>query len=148
MLDDSERLAKLVMLTGTLILTSVWLLVTKNQLDTRRSQLRNISMIYGFFLEYAYSMRERCKDNEAGWKHMLVKICKGDNVFESGLWDNPNIMKAVSKSLEEAAEHALEDDSDLESDANKPEDEVPNRCKAYEGETRSWKVWDFGYVRG
>ena len=147
-LDDSQRLAKLVMLTGTLVLTSVWLLITKEQLDTRRSQLRNVSMIFGFLLEFACLTGEACRDNEDGWKHTLVTICKGYNVFESGPWDTPNIMKAVSKHLKEAAENAAEDDGAVASDTNEPEDEVPNRWKAYEGETRSWRTWDFGYEVG
>ena len=80
MLDDSVRVAKLVMLTGSLVLTIVYLLMKKNELDRTKPQIRNMSMMFGSFLKFASDMGRLCRDNEDGWKAFLLEFCRIEKI--------------------------------------------------------------------
>ena len=149
MLDDSVRVAKLVMLTGTVVLTAIYLLITKDQLDMHRTQLRNLTLVLGLFLEFAVAMSSLCKDNEDGWKTTLVGICMEGNIFGHGMTGDP--LNSVRRRFQGLAERFHEEEEEVDGDVESdnvvaPQEEgesAPNRWKAYEGETRSWKSWCF-----
>lgn len=130
------------MLTGTVVLTAIYLLITKDQIDIRRTHLRDLTLVLGFFLEFAVAMSRVCRDNEDGWKATLVTICKERGIFGHGMReDRLNSVRRRFQGLVERFHE--EEESDHAVDPQEEEASAPNRWKAYEGETRSWKSWCF-----
>ena len=72
-IDDSEGNAKRVMLFGTALLTVIDILLEKDLFKSDNSEIRNIPMILGQFLNFVYDMKEMCTANEDGWKRIVLE---------------------------------------------------------------------------
>ena len=125
MLDDSVRVAKLVMLTGTVVLTAIYLLITKDQLDIQRTQLRNLTLVLGFFLEFAVAMSSLCRDNEDGWKTTLVTICMERDIFGHGV--RGDRWNSVRRRFQGLAERFHEEEEEVEGDVKSDNAVAPAR---------------------
>ncbi|CAD6578914.1 MAG: hypothetical protein ASARMPRED_008891 [Alectoria sarmentosa] len=72
-IDDSEGNAKRVMLFGTALLTVIDILLKKDLFKSDNSEIRNIPVVLGQFLNFVHSMKEMCAANEDGWKRTVLE---------------------------------------------------------------------------
>lgn len=73
-IDDSEGNAKRVMLFGTALLTTIDILVEEGLFKAKDSDIRNIGLILGHFLNFVHDMKETCIANEDGWKTVVLEL--------------------------------------------------------------------------
>ena len=65
-IDDSEGNAKRVMLFGTALLTTIDILIKESLFKSGNSDIRNIALIFGHFLNFVHDTKGMCKANEDG----------------------------------------------------------------------------------
>ena len=72
MLNDSEGNAKRIMLIGTMVLTTIDVLIEKG-LFKNDSEIRNIGLVLSQLLQFAEDENEMGSFNEDGWKATVVQ---------------------------------------------------------------------------
>ena len=61
------------MLFGTALLTVIDILLKKDLFKSDNSEIRNIPVVLGQFLNFVHSMKEMCAANEDGWKRTVLE---------------------------------------------------------------------------
>ena len=69
-LNDSEGIAKRVMLFGTALLPKKER-KKERKLKPEKSEMRNFALVLGHFLKFARNVKEMCLANEDGWKDIV-----------------------------------------------------------------------------
>ena len=79
-IDDSEGNAKRVMLFGTALLTTIDILVKENLFNSQGSDIRNVALVLGHFLNFAHDVEETCRANEDGWKTKVLDLADAHDI--------------------------------------------------------------------
>ena len=79
-IDDSEGNAKRVMLFGTAFLTTIDILVKENLFNSQGSDIRNVALVLGHFLNFAHDVEETCRANEDGWKTKVLDLADAHDI--------------------------------------------------------------------
>ncbi len=151
-IDDSEGNAKRVMLFGTALLTTIDLLIKKKLFGSEKSEIRNIALILGHFLNFAHDTKELCRANEDGWK--VIALERADEHGITPLASNGHVLDEIRKAKDDDATS----DQDDEDETSRPETENDNAAESYKskpwtglitleslkaGVKRSWAHWDW-----
>ena len=106
MLNDSEGNAKRTMLIGTALLTTLYSLSERTDIENL-CDIRNASVILAQFLMFAQNMNSSCTFNENGWKHRVLEKADELNIVVGGF---PGIEEVVAK-IRHAGDNREPDDT-------------------------------------
>lgn len=161
-IGDSEGNAKRVMLFGTALLTTIDILIKRSLFKSEGSDVRNLALILGHFLNFVHDMKEMCKANEDGWKKIVL-----ERADEHGI---EPYMISIDHAISEIRDGDIRDSNDDANSDISNEDGTPrptiatkkecieNAAKSYEskpwvglitleslkaGVKRSWTYWNW-----
>ncbi|KAL9130195.1 MAG: hypothetical protein Q9175_007084 [Cornicularia normoerica] len=153
-INDSEGNAKRVMLFGTALLTTIDILIKNSLFRSGNSDVRNVALIVGHFLNFVHDMKEMCTANEDGWKKILLERADEHEIKPHMISIN-HVISDISKSNNDATPDEAETARPKYGTRRKG---LENAAKSYEskpwvgiitlesleaGVKRSWRHWDW-----
>lgn len=153
-INDSEGNAKRVMLFGTALLTTIDILIKNSLFRSGNSDVRNVALIVGHFLNFVHDMKEMCTANEDGWKKILLERADEHEIKPHMISIN-HVISDISKSSNDATPDEAETVRPKNGTRRKG---LENAAKSYEskpwvgiitlesleaGVERSWTHWDW-----
>ena len=129
MTEDPERKnGQLVELYGTLLLTTLDLLIAQNEFNAG-SSIKNLGLVLGLFIRFAVDTGSNfCEDGQDGWTRRVVKVADKHGVIISGPY-------AMEKTVETIREEMEDEGSSSETEEDWEDDD--------DDEERSWKTWNW-----
>lgn len=151
-IDDSEGNAKRVMLFGTALLTTIDILVKEGFFKSKNSEIRNVALIIGHFLNFVHDMKDMCPANEDGWKRTVL-----ERADEHGIKPHMISINHVIDEIRKSEDRTVSDDesgrrtklrrdglkSAAQSYESKPWVGVITLGSLEAGVERSWTHWDW-----
>ena len=149
-IDDSESNAKRVMLFGTALLTTIDILVKESLFKSENSDIRNLALILGHFLNFVHDMKEMCKAIEDGWKKIVL-----ERADEHGV--EPYMISEIRESDDDTNSDHSDIDGTPRPKIGTKKESIENAAKSYEskpwvglvtleslkaGVKRSWTYWN------
>ena len=153
-IDDSEGNAKRVMLFGTALLTTIDILIKERLFKSQASDIRNVALILGHFLNFAHDMEETCMANEDGWKTKVLDLAEAHDIKPLMI----DIERVISEIRESRADATSDEDESTKSKTEIRREGLKNAAKSYEsrhlvgfitaesleaGVKRSWTHWNW-----
>lgn len=153
-IDDSEGNAKRVMLFGTALLTAIDILIKNSLFKSENSDIRNIALILGHFLNFVHDMKEMCVANEDGWKATVLERADEHEIKPYMI----SINHIVSEIREGEDDATPDEDGTPRPEIGTRREGLENAAKSYEskpwvgvitleslkaGVERSWTHWDW-----
>ena len=152
-IDDSEGNAKRVMLFGTALLTTIDILVKENLFKPQGSDIRNVALVLGHFLNFA-DMEHFCRANEDGWKTKVLELADAHDIKPLMI----RIERVISKIRTSKADTTSDKDKSAKPKTGTRREGLQNAAKSYEsrpsvgfltveslkgGMKRSWAHWNW-----
>lgn len=153
-IDDSEGNAKRVMLFGTALLTTIDILIKNSLFKSENSDIRNIALILGHFLNFVHDMKEMCVANEDGWKATVLERADEHEIKPYMI----SINHIISEIREGKDDATSDEDGTPRPEIGTRREGLENAAKSYEskpwvgvitleslkaGVERSWTHWDW-----
>ena len=153
-IDDSEGNAKRVMLFGTALLTTIDILIQERLFKSQDSDIRNVALVLGHFLNFAHDMKETCRANEDGWKTKVLDLADAHDIKPLMI----GIERVISKIRTSKADAPSNEDEPTKSKTELRREGLKNGAKSYEsrpsvgfitveslkaGVKRSWTHWNW-----
>lgn len=140
------------MLFGTALLTTIDILIKEDLFKSKNSEIRNIALIMGHFLNFACDMKEMCSGNEDGWKRTVLERADKHEITPHMI----GIKRVISEIRKSEGNKVSDDESGSRTKSRR--DGRANAAKSYEskpwagvitlesleaGVERSWTHWDW-----
>ena len=153
-IDDSEGNAKRVMLFGTALLTTIDILIKERLFKSQDSDIRNVALVLGHFLNFAHDMEETCRANEDGWKTKVLDLADAHDIKPLMI----GIERVISEIRTSKADATSDEDEPRKSKTELRREGLKNAAKSYEsrhlsgfitaeslkaGVKRSWTHWNW-----
>ena len=153
-IDDSEGNAKRVMLFGTALLTTIDILIKERLFKSQDSDIRNVALVLGHFLNFAHDMEETCRANEDGWKTKVLDLADAHDIKPLMI----GIERVISEIRTNKADATSDEDESTKSKLEIRREGLKNAAKSYEsrhlvgfitveslkvGVKRSWTHWNW-----
>ena len=153
-IDDSEGNAKRVMLFGTALLTTIDILIKENLFKSQDSDIRNVALVLGHFLNFAHDMKETCRANEDGWKTKVLDRADANDIKPLMI----NIEHVISEIRTSKADATSDEDESAKPKTGTRREGLKDAAKSYEsrilvgfitleslkaGVKRSWTHWNW-----
>lgn len=154
-IDDSEGNAKRVMLFGTALLTTIDILIKESLFKSENSDIRNLALILGHFLNFVHDTKEMCKANEDGWKKIVLERAD-EHGIEPYMISIDHIISEIRDSNDDANSDDSNEDGTPRPKIGTKKESTENAAKSYEskpwvglvtlesltaGVKRSWTYW-------
>ncbi len=144
------------MLFGTALLTTIDILIKQNLFKSEKSEIRNIALILGHFLNFVHEMKELCRANEDGWKGTVLERADEYEIKPHMISTDHDISE-IRKGKNDDDDTPDEDGTPRPKKCTRREG-LENAAKSYDskpwvglitleslkaGVTRSWTHWDW-----
>ena len=142
------------MLFGTALLTTIDILVKENLFKSQNTDIRNVALILGHFLNFAHDMEETCRANEDGWKTNVLDLADAHDIKPLMI----GIERVISEIRTSKADATSDEDESPKSKTELRRQGLQNAAKSYEsrhlvgvitleslkaGVKRSWTYWNW-----
>lgn len=153
-IDDSQGNAKRVMLFGTALLTTIDILVSENLFKSQDSDIRNVALVLGHYLNFSHDMEELCRANEDGWKSKVLDLADAHDIKPLMI----STERVISEIRTSKAHATPDEDESAKPPTGTRRDGLKNAAKSYEskllagvitledlkaGLKRSWTHWNW-----
>ena len=153
-IDDSEGNAKRVMLFGTALLTTIDILIKERLFKSQDSDIPNVALVLGHFLNFAHDMEETCRANEDGWKTKVLDLADAHDIKPVMI----SIDRVISEIRTSKADATSDEDELTKSKTEIRRKALQNAAESYEsrpsvgfitaeslksGVKRSWTHWNW-----
>jgi hypothetical protein len=153
-IDDSEGNAKRILLIGTMLLTTIDVLIGMGLFVNDGLEIRNIGLILSQYLQLAVDEDETCRFNENGWKGVVVAKADTHNIALQGLAGIDMIVEGIRSEDEDSKSDGNDEPDHLAHATNRPMNMticyksrelwgVLTIEKLNSGNRRTWKQWDW-----
>ncbi|MCJ1393114.1 hypothetical protein MMC18_005986 [Xylographa bjoerkii] len=130
--EPDRKTAQLIALYGTLLLSTIELLIAQNEIHAS-SSIKNLGVVLGLFIQFAGDTGSNlCDDGDDGWTSRVVEMADKHGVEITG----PFAIEATAKKIRDEM-----DEDDEEEDAEEKEDWEDDDGES--GVERSWRTWDW-----